>query len=161
MYISETSGDYVYTEYNIDMPLDVVVKWAQIIYYLVGATAAFAAMWVYRSNSRRERVRWAESLYSRFFEKPDLKSVRDLLDSTPNNPKVVDLVTEDSSAWTDYLNFFEFVAYLQASRQLSDKDVWALLGYYFECLKKHECTVKYIRERERGFDYLRKFLFDQ
>jgi hypothetical protein len=143
------------------MCLDAVAKWAQIVYYIVGAVAAFVAMLVYRSNSRRERVRWAESLYSRFFVEPDLKSVRDVLDAYPNDSKVVDLVTEDSSAWTDYLNFFEFVAYLQASKQLSDKDVWALLGYYFECLKKHESSAKYIRDKEKGFDYLRKSLFEE
>ncbi|HXZ40503.1 MAG TPA: hypothetical protein VEG68_07155 [Terriglobales bacterium] len=147
--------------YNLIMCLDVIVKWTQIISYIVGAVAAFSAMWVYRSNSRRERARWAERLYSRYYEKKNLKSVRDLLDSTPDDPKVVEFVREDSSAWTDYLNFFEFVAYLQDSKQLSKEDVWALLGYYFECLKRHRCSSDYIRDRKRGFDYLRKLLLGE
>jgi hypothetical protein len=40
----------------------------------------FWALWVYHGNSRRDRARWADSLYKRFYERPELKAMRDLLD---------------------------------------------------------------------------------
>jgi len=138
--------------------LDTALKVVQIISYAAAACAAIAALLVYKSNSRRERARWAESLYSKFFEQIGLKAVREVLDSVAGDPRVRELVTNESSDWTDYLNFFEFVAYLRSSRQLSERDVQALFGYYLECLKRHPVVVEYIRDRSKGFDYLRELL---
>lgn len=118
------------------MQLDEILKGAQICANVAAAIAALWALHVYRSNARRERARWAESLYARFFEKSDLKKIREIVDSNADDPKVEDLISKETAEWTDYLNFFEFVAYLQESGQLSEKDVAALLGYYMECLKK-------------------------
>jgi hypothetical protein len=142
------------------MPLD-AVRLVQVVSYIAGVFAAFWAVLVYRSNSRRERARWAESLYSRFYEKEELKRVRDLLDCTAGDPQVAQLVTVESSAWTDYLNFFEFVAYLQSSKQLSRKDVEALFSYYLGCLKRHPNVVGYIRNKEKGYEYLRRALLNE
>jgi len=102
-----------------------IAKAVQMGSYIAGVFAAFWAVMVYQSNSRRERARWAESLYSRFFEREDLKHVRDLLDCNSGDPQVSELVTTETSSWTDYLNFFEFMAYLQTSKQLSGRDVQA------------------------------------
>lgn len=138
--------------------LDTAVKVVQIFSYLAAGSAAVSAFFVYRSNAQRERARWAESLYSRFFEQTGLKAVRDLLDSDAGDPRVKDLVTNEGSDWTDYLNFFEFVAYLQSSKQLSERDVQALFGYYLECLKRHHAVVEYVRDEGKGFYYLRHLL---
>jgi len=140
------------------MCLDVVLKLVQIASYIATVCAAFWAVFVYRNNARRERARWAESLYARFFEKGELKKVRDQLDCTRDDPKVAELVTKESSEWTDYLNFFEFVAYLQSTKQLSGQDVQALFGYYIECLKRHSAVLKYVQKEEKSFDYLRRLL---
>lgn len=140
------------------MSLDQAVKCVQILSYIAGATAAVSAVFVYRSNSRRERARWVESMYSRFFEKTELKQVRDILDCESENEKVNVLVTEEGSAWTDYLNFFELVAYLQESKQVAAKDVKALFEYYLGCLKRHRATMEYIRDERKGFKYLRRLL---
>jgi hypothetical protein len=143
------------------MGLDSIREIAKFVSYLGPTAAAFWALFVYRNNARRERARWAESLYSRFFVEPDLKRVRDLLDCDPDDPNVEELVRNDGADWTDYLNFFEFVQYLQASRQLSDEDVQALFGYYIGCLKRHRATMAYISDRGKGFDYLRKLLVNE
>jgi hypothetical protein len=140
------------------MPLDQGVKVVQILSYLAGAAAAVSAVFVYRNNSRRERARWVESLYSRFFEKSELKQVRDTLDCDSDDAKVNALVTEESSGWTDYLNFFELVAYLRESKQLAAEDVKALFEYYIGCLKRHRVVVEYIRDETKGFKYLRRLL---
>lgn len=115
-------------------------------------------MLVYGDNARRERARWAENLYSRFYVEPHLKGVRDLLDCDSDDPKVEELVNNDGADWTDYLNFFEFVQYLRESKQLSDEDVQALFGYYLACLKKHHATMTYISDSGKGFDYLRRLV---
>jgi hypothetical protein len=131
----------------------------QVASSVAGIVAAFWALWVYRSNSRRERARWAESLYSRFYERAELKIIRDKLDCASGDPVVAKLVIEEASELTDYLNFFEFVAYLESSGQLAEADVQALFSYYLECLKKHKEVAAYIQNREKGFEYLRKNLF--
>jgi hypothetical protein len=135
-----------------------LVKLVQVFSSIAGIVAAFWALWVYRSNSQRERARWAESLYSKFFERDQLKRVRDLLDCNPGDQQVSDLVNKETSDYTDYLNFFEFVAYLQASKQLSNKDVEALFGYYLGCLNRHSDVTQYIRDEKKGYEYLRKLL---
>ena len=140
------------------MSLDQVAKCVQIVSYLAAATAAVSAVFVYRSNSRRERARWVESLYARFFEKNELKQVRDVLDCNSDDDKVSLLVSEEGSAWTDYLNFFELVAYLQESNQVAAKDVNALFEYYLGCLKRHRATIEYVRDEKKGFKYLRRLL---
>lgn len=149
------------TEYNCGnkvMPWDQAVKGVQILSYLAGAAAAVSAVFVYRNNSRRERARWVESLYSRFFEKGELKQVRDILDCNPDDEKVNALVTEEGSAWTDYLNFFELVAYLQEAKQVAAADVKALFEYHIGCLKRHPAAMDYIRDEAKGFKYLRRLL---
>lgn len=143
------------------MCLDVLVKIAQIVSYLVAAFAACWAVKVYRDNARRERARWADSLFSRFFVAPDYKKIRDLLDSGPDDPKVKELVKNDSAEWTDYLNFFEFVQYLLASKQLFKEDVDALFGYYVGCLRKHPAVITYIKDKGKSFEYLRKGLLGE
>jgi hypothetical protein len=151
-------GDHEYTIKTMSVD---VAKAAQIGQSVLAIVAAFWALWVYRNNSRRERARWAENLYSRFFEKEDLKRVRDLLDCDPGDPEVSKLVTKETSAWTDYLNFFEFVAYLRSSKQLSRQDVSALFGYYLECLKRHSEVRGYIQNPTKGYEHLRKLLFNE
>lgn len=141
--------------------MDCTLKLVQIIYYIAGSIAAVGALWVYKSNSRRERSKWIEGLYARFFENPELKAVRDKLDCSPDDAEVLKLVTEETAAWTDYLNFFEFVAYLETSKQLRSSDVNALLGYYLECFKKHEIVESYVRDKNKGYENLRKRLFNE
>jgi len=140
------------------MCLEALQEFGKIVSYLGPTVAALWAVLVYRRNARRERARWAEALFSRFYVAPDYKKVRDLLDCDADDPRVVQLVKNDSADWTDYLNFFEFVQYLQASKQLSEEDVHALFGYYVGCLKKHPVIVTYIRDKGKSFEYLRKQL---
>jgi hypothetical protein len=143
------------------MYLDALQEFAKIVSYLGPTVAAVWAVLVYRSNARRERARWADALFSRFYVAPDYKKVRDLLDSDPDDPKVVQLIKDDPADWTDYLNFFEFVQYLQSSKQLSGEDVHALFGYYVGCLKKHPAIIAYVKDKGKSFEYLRKQLIGE
>lgn len=76
--------------------------------------------------------------------------MRDTLDCDSDNAKVNALVSEEGSTWTDYLNFFELVAYLRESKQLAAEDVKALFEYYIGCLKTPDGGGVHPR-REQGF----------
>lgn len=132
---------------------------AQIIYYLMATAAAFVAVMTYYRNSTIERARWLATLYSKFYEAPDLKRIRMCLDeSLPNSATITDLVRNEDPDFTDYLNFFEFMAYLEDRRQLSHRDVAALFDYYLRVLSKHKEVREYVLEDRNGYGYLKKLL---
>jgi hypothetical protein len=66
------------------------------------------------------------------------------------------LVTSESAEFTDYLNFFEFVVYLRASKQIRAADIDAMFSYYLACLSRHPTLKTYIKKK--GFEYLAKAL---
>ena len=78
-----------------------------------------------------ESARWAESLYTRFYEKPGLKTIRDQLDCAAGDATVARLVTVETPA---------------------------LFGYYLDCLRPHKDVVGYIRNTEKGFEYLSQIM---
>jgi hypothetical protein len=130
---------------------------SQKIYYLMATAGAFVAVLTYYRNSMVERARWLSSLYSKFYEAPDLKRIRKALDeNVPNSPVIQELVGEEDSDFTDYLNFFEFMAYLEARRQLKKRDVAALFDYYLRVLSKHEDVREYVSNDRNGYGYLKK-----
>ena len=132
---------------------------AQAIYYLLAAAAAWVAVLTYGRNSAMERARWLSTLYSKFYEALDLKMIRQTLDcSPPNSPEVQKLVHDEDPGFTDYLNFFEFMAYLKYSRRLSAQDVGALFDYYLRVLSKHDDVRKYVLDDKNGYGYLKKLL---
>jgi len=88
---------------------------------LLALVTAFVAYRVYRFNSRLERAKWLNTLYEKFYEKNELKKVRDILDcDSSESPAVEELVRSESKEFTDYLNFFEFIAVLSKSKQLAE-----------------------------------------
>lgn len=141
----------------------IFTDWTQVIYNLAGSVAALGtlgaalyAVKVYKNNSRLERARWASNLYEKFYEREQLKRVRDILDCESNLEQVSELVLRGQADFTDYLNFFEFVAFLEYSQQLEYEEVEDLFGYYLGCLKRHQIVYKYIREN--GYERLDKLL---
>jgi len=136
-------------------------SWAttEHIYQACAASAAIGAAVTYWRNSVIERARWMSSLYSKFYEQADLKGIREILDSElPTSAEIQKLVEEQDARFTDYVNFFEFMAYLNECGQLSKKDVRALFHYYLGSVWKHEAVRKYILDDKNGYDYLKKLL---
>ena len=70
-------------------------------------------------------------MYEKFYEQPDLKRTREALDCEANAESIQALVADESSRLTDYLNFFELLAILQKSKQMSTASIEAMFGYYF------------------------------
>ncbi len=131
---------------------------AQPLYYTVAIVAAFGAYLTYRSNSRRERAKWAVQLYDKFYEGTRYKAVREQLDCASDSADVQKLVRDETPEFTDYLNFFELVAFLAETKQLSKDEVLRLFDYYLKCLKKHSAVVAYLNTKEKGFEQLNAFL---
>lgn len=135
--------------------------WAntQQVFQLMVAFSVLIGALTYWRNSRLERARWLANLYSKFYEALDLKMVREILDCyPPNSPEVTKLVQDEDARFTDYLNFFEFMAYLRVCGQLSERDVTALFDYYIRILGKHDDVRKYVQDNKNGYGYLKRML---
>jgi hypothetical protein len=124
---------------------------------ILGAVAAFWAIYVYFTNSRLRRAEWLASLYEKFYERPDLKEVREILDCDGGDSLDINrMVSEEPAKFSDYLNFFEFVAVLQKSRQLKEGEIEDLFGYYLDCLENSPKLPQYISVK--GYENLDKLL---
>jgi hypothetical protein len=145
------------------------MEWNHItqgVYYIAGTigvlgtlVAACSAALVYRRNSELERAKWALTLYEKFYEKEDLKIIRNELDCSEPDPEVVRrLVKDEGSNLTDYLNFFEFIAFLQKSKQLNSGQVEDLFGFYLDCLERHTVVKGYILKLANGYEGLASLL---
>ena len=120
---------------------------------LVGGLAALIAAFGYRRNSRTRRAEFICQLHRSFFEDETYKSVRNSLD-TEDEEAITAFVVTESEDFTDFLNFFKLVAYLQRQSNLDLEDVEALLGYYLSLLLQRPALRGYIRNRAHGFEEL-------
>lgn len=143
---------------SLSLRLDDLKTITEIASYCVGIAVAVIAVVTYRSNSRRERSKWAIQLYEKFYESDHYGTMRDNIDCAADDPAVRDVVKSEDSAFTDYLNFFETVAFLVTRKQLSEDDVLSLFHYYLRCLKRHRSVMNYLNDREKGFERLNEFL---
>lgn len=136
---------------------DVVDVIAPVFTTIGGIVAAFWALLVYRSNARVRRAEWLGSLYEKFYEKNDsLKDIREKLDCDDGHSPDIETLEKLGSGFTDYLNFFEFVALLEKSGQLSTIEIEDLFAYYLDCLERCGPVRRYIPEK--GYDQLDRLL---
>jgi gamma-glutamylcyclotransferase (GGCT)/AIG2-like uncharacterized protein YtfP len=126
--------------------------------FFATGTAALFALFTYRKSAKLERAKWLMELYNKFYEHDDLKMVRELLEA-PDEAKVLNLVRAEPAAFTDYLNFFEFLGYLCESKQLKQTDMLAMFEYYLGRLEEIPPVAAYINDPAKGFEKLNK-LFD-
>jgi hypothetical protein len=132
---------------------------AELAFYVVAIASACAAVYTFRRNSALERTRWISSLYEKFYEGTALKRVREILDSSPSSDQIFALINRPGgSDFTDYLNFFEHIAYLQETKQVGKRDVEAIFDYYLRCLKRHPEVWEFITNPENGYEKLRALL---
>ena len=146
--------------------MDIVLRLLQWVFWnaerissLLAAAGVLGAVRIYYRKVALERATWLSSLYSKFYEAPDLKRIRKVLDDNPpDSPQVEELVRNEDPDLTDYLNFFEFMAYLEARSQLNRRDVVALFDYYLRLLSKHKDVRRYVLDDRNGYGYLKKLL---
>jgi hypothetical protein len=136
---------------------EVVEVLAPTITAVGGIIAAFWAVLVYRSNARLRRAEWLAKLYEKFYEENEsLKDIREKLDCDENASPEIKTLDEQGSGFSDYLNFFEFVAVLEKSGQLTSGEIEDLFGYYLDCLERCKPVRRYIREK--GYEQLNRLL---
>jgi hypothetical protein len=129
-----------------------------------GAGAAVFATIQYGRNVRTRHAEWLLSLFERFYEQERYQSMRTILDSPPDSPALhqleADISNRDSTRsveeFDNYLNFFEFVAVLEARKQLKQDEICDLFDYYLRKLKSHPFVVEYVDRY--GFEQLRRLL---
>lgn len=139
---------------------DLVLKWlAFAVGLLSAATAAFS---LYR-NTRTKAAEFLVSLHRGFFIDPLYQPMKTLLDcdGAEEEARLEEAVRSESGEFTDFLNFFELVAYLQEAGTLSAQDVDALLGYYLDKLRTQPAVWAYIRQSTKSFENLRRLLADR
>jgi hypothetical protein len=124
----------------------------------VGAVAAGVwAVYVYSANSRVRRAEWIASLYEKFYERTELRNIREALDCEGgDSAEIRKLVEAEGPEFSDYLNFFEFVAVLQKSSQLTHDEIEDLFGYYLDCLEN--CGTVRIYIAKKGYEQLDRLL---
>jgi len=123
------------------------------------------AVRTYHQGYLLQRAQWAYKFYSAYYDATDkayLRKIREALDCYKTDvtakQEVTNLVRNQDTALTDYLNFFEMLAYLCATRQLEKEDVYALFDYYLKCLYRHTDVEAYIFSEANGYEYLKSLL---
>src|SRR5690349_14952238 len=116
--------------------LGIAKELAQLIFFVAGTASAIGAWLTYRANSQLESARWTVRMYEKFYEQADLKRTGEALDCEANDENVQSLVADKSSRLTDYLNFFELLAILHKSKQVSASAIEAMFGYYLDCIQR-------------------------
>lgn len=126
--------------------------------YAVAIVAAAGSLWQYRRNSGRERTRWLFDLYQRFYDREEFKAVRVRLDA--GDTKFVEAGDDPQllAELDDYLNFFEFTAFLTREKELRKQEVQAMFDYTLQMLGKDRHVLAYIRKY--GYEELDRLLKD-
>lgn len=130
---------------------------------IVGVVSAGFAVRTYERNTRTKAAEFLMSLHKAFFVDGTYQPMKDLLDcdGAEEEEKLAKAVAEQSAAFTDFLNFFELVAYLTEIDTLTTDDTEALLGYYLDKLVEAPAVWGYVRRSSTGFENLRRLLAER
>ncbi len=133
-----------------------VHDWVATIAYVVGAMAAVGSVWRYYRNSAQNRMHWLFELYQRFHGDPELRKMRVRIDwsKTAFALKEQEDNAELLGQLDDYLNFFEFVAYLQERKELKETEIITMFDYPLQRIAKDSSVVQYMRRPENGYEKL-------
>ena len=135
-------------------------EWIDFSFKIISTLGVIIAVITYRRNLKVKHAEWLWSLYQKFFENEQLKTVRKVLIYHPERfEKLFDTnVTEDDEVLIekvdDFLNFFEFLASLETLDQISRREIDMMFDYYLTAISKNEHLIKYIKTE--GFENLAK-----
>ena len=137
--------------------VDLVNSCAETVFYAVSVGAILFGYLQYRRNSTRERAQWVFDLYQRFYERPEMTSVRARIDW--EDTAFLDTgQREPLERLDDYLNFFEMIAYLRKRGQLTMEEVGALFDYPLRRLAEVTNVANYVADPSNGYELLRALL---
>jgi hypothetical protein len=140
-----------------------------IFFLLVTAWVAYKN---YIYHTQLERLKWLQQLFESFYNSDRYKTVRQQIDFDDMKGLLSLLRRSDSEPaelrreervqvdlFTDYLNFFEWIAFLESKEQLAFEDVDAMFNYYLKRLlqvDEDQQLRRYIRDK--GFERLHRLL---
>jgi hypothetical protein len=139
---------------------------------LAAIVAGFLAINDYRSRVLAEKSKWFLQLYEKLFENPQYKHVRRKLDYGDVD-EIKMLIRHDAQnvefsesqqttfdEFTDYLNFFEFIAHLKEIGQVTSDDINASFDYYLRLITKARNPEIRQYLKKEGFENLDKLLLE-
>ena len=133
---------------------------APILLAAVPIVTLVFAVRTYRLNSRTKVAEFLLKLHQSFFVDATYSKMRQTLDDeSPTGPATIAaLVAQEPIDFTDFLNFFELVAYMSKRGDLRQPDVDALFGYYLRILTTNPDLHAYITIKSKSFEHLNALL---
>lgn len=136
---------------------------------LVVAIVAFiVGLYQYRRTTEQRRAEWLDQLAQRFYEQPNYKRIRRLLDYEEQpqlanlKAAILDAKTDESrtlmEALVDYLNFFEHLGVLEKMKQLTRVEIEDMFGYYLDLIRKRSFLYSYVSQSDQSFEQLVRLL---
>jgi hypothetical protein len=149
-----------------------MVGGATLILSFAAILGGFLALNDYQTKAVAEKAKWLLQLYETLFEGGQFKSVRRKIDYD-DIEEIKALIEADRmdveftpdqrvkfDEFTDYLNFFEFIAHLKKIEQLTSEDIRATFDYYLRLLtvKRNPEIRQYLKKE--GFENLDRLLIE-
>jgi hypothetical protein len=127
---------------------------------LLALAGLFMSVLVFRYNVKVRRVEWLTKLYEKFYENDALKEVRELIDCEPDSPPsdLTTLIDSGNAKLFDYLNFFEYVAFLESRRHLRVDEVKAMFGYSLRNIARVGVVRKIVDSEKMDLELLRALI---
>ena len=127
---------------------------------IIATVGAGVALVTYRRNAKTKRAEFLTTLHKSFFVEETYKKTREILDddSPAAEAARAAMVAEQPAAFTDFLNFFELIAYFRTLGAYTEEDVKALQGYYLRLLRRSKSVHRYICDRRNDFEHLQALL---
>jgi hypothetical protein len=139
--------------------LSLAKEWMQPAFYFVAVVATIGSAWTYYRNSRRERAKWLFDLFQHFYEGDEHKQIRKLIESGETQFAIKEDDDELLQRLDNYLNFFEFLDFLNSENILTKDDVSKLFDYPLRRIDQDPAIRKYALRKEYGYEGI-KHLFD-
>jgi hypothetical protein len=137
--------------------LCLVKEWMQPAFYLVAILATIGSVLTYYWNSRRERARWLFDLFQHFYEGDEHKQIRKLIEAGETQFAVKEDDEELLHHLDNYLNFFEFLDFLNSEKILTKNDVSKLFDYPLRQIHQDPAIRKYALKKEYGYEGIKHF----
>ncbi len=132
------------------------------LFSILSSCSVLVAAYTFYLNNRLKRAEWLKTLFEKFYEGPNYKDVRRWIDfDRLEEELLVDIDGVKEEKFSDFLNFFEFIAVLEKEKQLGYEEIKSLFAYYFRLIDQNEFCKNYIyKNRYKNlYKFLRKYDF--
>lgn len=139
--------------------------WLATLSSLVAAVAiAIPAILAYRESLRLRRAEWLHRLFQEYYSASTYRPIRQLLDEPDGRAKLSQMLSKLASResrlspeesktlydLTDFLSFFEFIAFLRSERALTLEDCKVLFHYYLQLLAQQQAVLDFMKRYGYG-----------